>query len=50
MENAFHEFGLLVRITGDTIALSPPLIIKQAEIDEIFKDKLPKILDSVAKL
>jgi beta-alanine--pyruvate transaminase len=50
MENAFHEFGLLVRITGDTIALSPPLIIKQAEIDEIFKDKLPKVLDSVAKL
>jgi beta-alanine--pyruvate transaminase len=26
--------GLLVRVTGDTIALSPPLIISEAEIDE----------------
>jgi beta-alanine--pyruvate transaminase len=29
------EAGLLVRVTGDTIALSPPLIISEAEIDEI---------------
>jgi beta-alanine--pyruvate transaminase len=29
------EQGLLVRVTGDTIALSPPLIISEAEIDEI---------------
>jgi beta-alanine--pyruvate transaminase len=50
MENAFHDFGLLVRITGDTIALSPPLIITQAEINEIFYDKLPKVLESVEKL
>ena len=50
MENAFHDFGLLVRITGDTIALSPPLIITQAEINEIFHDKLPKVLESVEKL
>ncbi|HEY1448369.1 MAG TPA: aspartate aminotransferase family protein [Caulobacteraceae bacterium] len=27
--------GLLARYTGDTIALSPPLIIEQAEIDEL---------------
>jgi beta-alanine--pyruvate transaminase len=31
---AFDD-GLLVRVTGDTIALSPPLIISQAQIDEI---------------
>jgi beta-alanine--pyruvate transaminase len=31
---AFEE-GLLVRVTGDTIALSPPLIISEAEIDEL---------------
>jgi beta-alanine--pyruvate transaminase len=31
---AFDE-GLLVRVTGDTIALSPPLIISEAQIDEI---------------
>jgi len=28
------EMGLLVRVTGDTIALSPPLIISEAQIDE----------------
>jgi beta-alanine--pyruvate transaminase len=50
MENGFHDHGMMVRITGDTIALSPPLIIKQAEIDEIFKTRLPAILESVAKL
>ncbi|HQT53494.1 MAG TPA: aspartate aminotransferase family protein [Phenylobacterium sp.] len=27
--------GLLVRATGDTIALSPPLIISQAEVDKL---------------
>src|SRR5687768_4371244 len=29
------EKGLLVRVTGDTIALSPPLIISPAQIDEL---------------
>ena len=29
------EHGLLARVTGDTIALSPPLIIEPAQIDEI---------------
>lgn len=31
---AFDE-GLLVRVTGDTIALSPPLIISEEQIDEL---------------
>ncbi|MBI3440682.1 MAG: aspartate aminotransferase family protein [Proteobacteria bacterium] len=30
------ERGLLIRTTGDTIALSPPLIISKQQIDEIF--------------
>jgi beta-alanine--pyruvate transaminase len=30
------EKGLLIRTTGDTIALSPPLIISKSQIDEIF--------------
>ena len=30
------EQGLLVRVTGDIIALSPPLIIETAHIDESF--------------
>jgi len=30
------ENGVLIRTTGDTIALSPPLIISRAQIDELF--------------
>jgi beta-alanine--pyruvate transaminase len=50
MENAFHDHGFLLRISGDTIALSPPLIISEAQIEEIMKDKMPKVLASVANL
>ncbi len=32
----FHEKDLLIRTTGDTIALSPPLILDKTHIDEIF--------------
>ena len=28
--------GVLVRVTGDIIALSPPLIIEKAEVDRMF--------------
>lgn len=31
------ERGLLVRYTGDTIAISPPLIVSEEQIDHIFK-------------
>jgi len=44
--NAFlkaYEDGLLIRTTGDIIALSPPLIISREEIDSLF-DKLRKVL------
>ena len=34
---AFHEGNLLTRVTGDTIALSPPLILEKAHIDRIFQ-------------
>ena len=46
MEKAFHEHGLLFRITGDTIALSPPLIVNDDQIGEIF-DKLGKVIRQV---
>lgn len=39
--NAFlkaFERGLLIRTTGDIIALSPPLIIQKPEIDRLFDD------------
>jgi beta-alanine--pyruvate transaminase len=32
-----YEKGVLIRTTGDTIALSPPLIIEKAQIDRIFE-------------
>src|SRR5438874_4422200 len=46
MEKAFHEHGLMFRITGDTIALSPPLIISENEIGEIF-EKVGKVIRQV---
>ena len=38
-----YEQGLLIRTTADIIALSPPLVIEKAQIDELF-DKLAKVL------
>jgi beta-alanine--pyruvate transaminase len=32
----FHDKDLLIRTTGDVIALSPPLILEKAHIDQIF--------------
>jgi beta-alanine--pyruvate transaminase len=36
MDRGFHEFGTMVRITADTLALSPPLIISRSQIAELF--------------
>jgi beta-alanine--pyruvate transaminase len=46
MEGAFADEGLMVRITGETIALSPPLIVSEAEIAEIF-EKLGRVIGAV---
>jgi len=35
--HAFHEGNLLIRVTGDVIALSPPLILQKQHIDRIFQ-------------
>lgn len=46
----FHkafDAGLLVRVTGDIIALSPPLILEKTHIDEIF-GKLSDLLRTVS--
>ena len=46
---SFHKCfdeGLLVRVTGDIIALSPPLIVSKEQIDEIF-DTIGKVLKTV---
>lgn len=45
----FHrafDSGLLIRVTGDIIALSPPLILEKAHIDEIF-GKLAELIATV---
>ncbi|HEX3676190.1 MAG TPA: aspartate aminotransferase family protein [Sphingomicrobium sp.] len=44
------DSGLLVRVTGDTIALSPPLIITKAQIDEIAEKLGNAIADSSKEL
>ncbi len=42
-----YQEGVLIRVTGDIIAISPPLIINEAQISEIF-DTIAKVLDTVA--
>jgi beta-alanine--pyruvate transaminase len=41
------EKGILIRVTGDTIALSPPLIISPAQIDELVT-KVGEVIREVA--
>ncbi|HEX2529091.1 MAG TPA: aspartate aminotransferase family protein [Geminicoccus sp.] len=38
-----YEKGIMLRVTGDTIAMSPPLVLTKAHIDEIV-DKLGSVL------
>ena len=45
MFTACFDAGLMVRVTGDTIALSPPLIISEKEIDFIFT-KLGEVIEA----
>lgn len=41
-----YDDGILIRTTGDIIALSPPLIISKEQIDELF-DKLRAVLNAI---
>ncbi|MCK9993775.1 MAG: beta-alanine--pyruvate transaminase [Alphaproteobacteria bacterium] len=46
MRQCFHELDMMVRVSGDTIALSPPLIISETEIGAIasrFRAALTKL-------
>ena len=47
MVKAFNEHNLMVRVTGDTIALTPPLIVSEHQIEEIF-GKLAAVIKAVA--
>jgi beta-alanine--pyruvate transaminase len=41
------EAGILIRVTGDIVALSPPLIIERKHVDELF-GKLAEVLKAGA--
>ena len=41
-----YDAGILIRVTGDIIAMSPPLIISEAQIDELV-GKLAEVLKAV---
>jgi beta-alanine--pyruvate transaminase len=41
------EKGTYMRVTGDTIALAPPLIIQKGEIDQLF-GTVREVLKSLA--
>jgi len=43
---AFFEEDLMIRFTGDIIALSPPLIVDKAQIDEIVA-RLGRVLQAI---
>ncbi|PTM39085.1 aspartate aminotransferase family protein [Bosea sp. 124] len=47
MEHAFHNEGLMVRLTGDTLALTPPLIVTEEQIGEIV-EKTRRVIRAVA--
>ncbi len=47
LERAFHQESLMIRAVGDTLALTPPLIVSEAQIAEIF-GKVAKLLRAIA--
>ena len=47
MERAFQDEDLVIRITGDTLAIAPPLIVSEAQIAEIF-EKVGRVIEAVA--
>jgi beta-alanine--pyruvate transaminase len=47
MNSGFHDNELMLRIAGDTLALTPPLILSEDQIGEIV-DKVGKVIRAVA--
>jgi beta-alanine--pyruvate transaminase len=46
LDRGFRDEGIMMRITGETIALSPPLIVSEAQIGEIF-EKVGRMIRAV---
>ena len=47
MRVAFHEENMMMRVSGDSIAFSPPLIVEADQIDDIFA-RFKRVLDKVS--
>jgi beta-alanine--pyruvate transaminase len=47
MVSAFHDNDLMLRIAGDTLALTPPLIISEDQVGEVI-EKVTKVIKAVA--
>jgi beta-alanine--pyruvate transaminase len=47
MVQAFDVENLVIRVTGDTLALTPPLIVSEAEITDIF-ERVARVIRAVA--
>jgi beta-alanine--pyruvate transaminase len=47
MVKAFHDESLIIRVTGDTIALTPPLIVSESEIADMLA-RVARVIRAVA--
>jgi beta-alanine--pyruvate transaminase len=47
LESMYHDHDLYVRVTSDTLVVAPPLIVTEAQIDEI-TDRIGRVLKAVA--
>ena len=47
LNSAFFDNDLMLRIAGDTLALTPPLIISEEQIGEVV-EKVAKVIRAVA--
>ena len=47
MDRGFHDEGIMLRAVGDSLAMSPPLIISEAQIGEII-EKTARVIKAVA--
>jgi len=47
LNSAFHDNDMMLRVAGDTLALTPPLIISEDQIGEIV-EKVGKVIRAVA--
>ena len=47
MDRGFHDEGIMLRAVGDSLAMSPPLIVSESQIGEIF-EKTARVIKAVA--